>query len=574
MKILLLTFLFATFCGVALGQSSERRREDVADYVFADALVAVTIDDFSSLKEAIESNELFSQLTEQTKSVDTFSVFLRWLSSRTYVGLHRHPLDQSGFSKGEVWDSFTGRCTFSIYPEFDGLSFSFIVDSDGNEIVFEHVADHLLKSSFGLQNIEWNEESYNGRVMQTCVVGSGNRKVGIVSVNGKLLFGSQLDRLQQLAACIEKNAPVESCLSQHPDWIDLSRSESPRLVSMFARPSSLYKYFGRQQSSAFGEFYTIQQFLKHCCESMVIQLTHPERGKSKREFGISIRTKIHEQTKIWEAITGVSKQHLRLEDLIAVAPADAVNACFVFESVESVQTLTLLDVTPTGFGTTLRMKNVRQSSPSPIQDRFVWIQNSDGSTSAQIPVTDKDAADRWLKQMVSPPAQLESELFNREMKEKMAKLQEKLNIDSGSAGEPMVNQGGTFYRLQGIPHGFDGAVGRHESDIIYSSSVDKFQRGEVVVEDSILDVTGFQFILDECKSLANTDSRIVMIYYLDTPTWTKGMQTLEKRVGNIDADELLEKATNVLVQEAGPIGAMITKTKVGLALDVFMVRRR
>ncbi len=52
------------------------------------------------------------------------------------------------------------------------------------------------------------------------------------------------------------------------------------------------------------------------------------------------------------------------------------------------------------------------------------------------------------------------------------------------------------------------------------------------------------------------------------------MQTLEKRVGNIDADELLEKATNVLVQEAGPIGAMITKTKVGLALDVFMVKRR
>ncbi len=90
MKILLLTFLFATFCGVALGQSSDRRREDVADYVFADALVAVTIDDFSSLKEAIESNELFSQLTEQTSRWIHFGVSPLAVS-RIYVGLHRHP---------------------------------------------------------------------------------------------------------------------------------------------------------------------------------------------------------------------------------------------------------------------------------------------------------------------------------------------------------------------------------------------------------------------------------------------------------------------------------------------------
>ncbi len=41
-------------------------------------------------------------------------------------------------------------------------------------------------------------------------------------------------------------------------------------------------------------------------------------------------------------------------------------------------------------------------------------------------------------------AQLESELFNREMKEKTAILHEKLNIDSGSAGEPMVNQEAHF----------------------------------------------------------------------------------------------------------------------------------
>jgi hypothetical protein len=65
-----------------------------------------------------------------------------------------------------------------------------------------------------------------------------------------------------------------------------------------------------------------------------------------------------------------------------------------------------------------------------------------------------------------------------------------------------------------------------------------------------------------------------MIYYLDMPSWIENWSKREKRTSRLSSDEFWEKATTVLIQEAGPIGALVTKTQVGIAIDLFMVRRR
>jgi hypothetical protein len=101
-------------CNIARGQSSDRKSEDLANFVFEDALVVLTIDDLSALTKSIQSHELFSQLTEQTKSTDPFSILLNWLSAKVYVGLHRNQaIEKSGFSREEVSDAFTGFCSLS-----------------------------------------------------------------------------------------------------------------------------------------------------------------------------------------------------------------------------------------------------------------------------------------------------------------------------------------------------------------------------------------------------------------------------------------------------------------------------
>ena len=578
MRFLSIAILFL-FCSLARGQSCDGKQEDLTKYVFEDALAALTIDDFSALRKSIESHELFSQLAEQTNSTDPFSILLRWLSSRVYLGVDRNKaIEKSGFSREEVSDSFTGQLVFAVYPDLDGLSFSVIADSGGNDIVFERVVDFSLKRTLGVQNLQWREESYNNRLMQTCVVGSGDLKVGIVAVNGKILIGSHLDRLCRLASCVEANTQVDSCLSRHPDWVDLRKStaleSSPCQLSLFARPSALYKYFGGQQRNAFGEFFTARNFLQHCCESIAIRITQPDSSKSKREFEVGIRTKIHEETQLRDSITGIFKHQLELKDLTVVAPEDAISASFVFDSAESFGTLlSEFTTAPNGFGTTLMMKNIQKSNPLPIQNRFVWIQNADESTSAQIPVTNRDKADEWLKKKVQSPL-LNSPLMSPKSKERIAALYQRIDIANPKSADELSNSRGTFFKLQGTPGGFYGAVGRVDSNILYTSSVDKFLNNKVEADDSLLDAPGFQFVLGECKSLASATDRIVMIHYFDMPSWIENASKREKRTSQLSSDEFWEKANTVLIQEAGPIGALVTKTQVGIAIDLFMVRRR
>jgi hypothetical protein len=566
-------------CNIARGQSSDRKSEDLANFVFEDALVVLTIDDLSALTKSIQSHELFSQLTEQTKSTDPFSILLNWLSAKVYVGLHRNQaIEKSGFSREEVSDAFTGQLVFAVYPDLDGLSFSIIADSDGNDIVFERVVDFSLKRTLGLQSLQWKEESYQNRLLQTCVIGPGDLKVGIVAVNGKILIGSHLDRLCQLASCVERSTKLDTCLSRHSDWVDLRKSaaleSSPCLLSLFARPSALYKYFGSQQRNAFGEFFTARNFLQHCCESIAIRLTQPDSSKSKREFEVGIRTKIHEETQLRESITGIFKHQLELKDLMVVAPEDAISASFVFDSAESFgQLLAEVTLAPKGFGTTLTMKNIQKSNPLPIQNRFVWIQNADGSTSAQIPVTNRDEADQWLKKKVQSTV-LNSPLLSAKFKESTTAFHQSRNIAIPKPADELSNSRGTFFNLQGNPGGFYGAVGRVDSNILYTSSVDKFLNDKVEADDSLLDAAGFQFVLDECKSLANATDRIVMIHYFDMPSWIENASKREKRTSQLSSDEFWEKANTVLIQEAGPIGALVRKTQVGIAIDLFMVKRR